>query len=97
MSRTNDRRLLRAVPLACLAAALAVAAGCKGPDPSTFSCTSSLECPGDYHCDLGTASTEGTLKCVSGAPVPRTIAVDPSKFLLLQQANADGTDRKSVV
>jgi hypothetical protein len=96
MSRTNDRRLLRTLPLACLAAALAAAAGCKGPDPSTFSCTSSRECPGDYHCDLGTASTAGSLKCVSGAPVPRTIAVDPTKFLLVKRSNADGTVRTTI-
>ena len=36
MSFANDRRLLRTIQLACLAAALATIAACKGPDPSTF-------------------------------------------------------------
>src|SRR5216683_2978203 len=96
MSRTNDRRLLRTLPLACLAAALAAAAGCKGPDPSTFSCTSSRECPGDYHCDLGTASTTGSLKCVSGASVLRTLAANAAKFLLIRQPAGDGTVRTTI-
>jgi hypothetical protein len=96
MSFANDHRLLRNLPVACLAAALAAVAGCKGPDPSNFACTSSRECPGDYHCDLGTATSAGSLKCVSGAPVPRTLTADATKFLLVKQAGDDGTVRTTI-
>lgn len=96
MHRSNDQRLSRTLQLASLAAALAALAGCKGPDPSTFACSSSAECPGDYHCDLGTAATQGSLKCVSGAPVVKSITVDASKFLLVKQPAADGTMRTTI-
>jgi len=96
MSFANDHRLLRTVQLASLAAALATIAACKGPDPSTFACTSSAECPGDYHCDLGTASAAGSNKCVSGAPLPRTLAADASKFLLSKRPSADGSTRTTI-
>jgi len=97
MSFANDRRLLRTIQLASLAAALATIAACKGPDASTFACSSSAECPGDYHCDLGSASTTGTFKCVSGAPTPRTIAADASKFLLSKRPSADGSVRTTIL
>ncbi|HYV67324.1 MAG TPA: hypothetical protein VE964_13865 [Myxococcales bacterium] len=90
MSCSKDYWVLRTLQLACLAAALA-AAGCKGPDPSGFSCSSSQECPSDYHCDLA-----GSLKCVSGAPVPKTITADASKFLLVRQPGTDGTVRSTI-
>ncbi len=96
MRRFNDHRLLRTLQLASLAAALATLAGCKGPDASTFACSSSAECPGDYHCDLGTASSAGTFKCVSGAPTPRTLAADATKFLLSKRPSADGTIRTTI-
>jgi len=97
MSFAKDRRLLRTIQLACLAAALATIAACKGPDPSTFACSSSAECPGDYHCDLGTASTTGSFKCVSGAPTPRTLAAEASKFLLSKHPSADGSTRTTIL
>ena len=97
MSFAKDRRLLRTIQLACLAAALATIAACKGPDPSTFACSSSAECPGDYHCDLGTASTTGSFKCVSGAPTPRTLAAEASKFLLSKRPSADGSTRTTIL
>ncbi|MFL5312892.1 MAG: kelch repeat-containing protein [Myxococcales bacterium] len=97
MSFANDRRSFRTVQLACLAGALATIAACKGPDASTFACSSSAECPGDYHCDLGTASTVGTFKCVSGAPTPRTIAADATKFLLSKRPSADGSIRTTIL
>src|SRR6266852_1704114 len=62
MSCSNHHRLLRTLHFASVAAVLAAIAGCKGPDASTFACNSSAECPGDYHCDLGTASTADTSK-----------------------------------
>ena len=96
MHRSNDQRLLRTLQLASLAAALAALAGCKGPDPSTFACSSSAECPGDYHCDLGTATAQGSFKCISGAPVAKSITVDASKFLLIRQPSADGTVRTTI-
>ncbi|HKC58847.1 MAG TPA: hypothetical protein VKB92_02070, partial [Myxococcales bacterium] len=97
MRRFNDHRLLRTLQLASLAAALATLAGCKGPDASTFACSSSAECPGDYHCDLGTASSAGTFKCVSGAPTPRTLAADATKFLLSKRPSADGSTRTTIL
>jgi len=97
MRRTNDDRLLRTLQLASLAVALAAIAGCKGPDASTFGCSSSAECPGDYHCDLGTATTTGTFKCVSGAPTPRTLAADATKFLLAKRPSADGSTRTTIL
>jgi hypothetical protein len=96
MHSPNDHRLFRTLKLASLAVSLAALPACKGPDPSNFACTSSAECPGDYHCDLGTATTQGTLKCVSGAPAAKTITVDASKFLLVKQPAADGTLRTTI-
>ena len=96
MRFANDHRFFRTFQLACLAAALAAAAGCKGPDPSSFACTSSRECPSDYHCDLGTATAAGSLKCVSGAPTARTLAADATKFLLFKRPSADGTIRTTI-
>jgi len=96
MSCSNHHRLLRTLHFASVAAVLAAIAGCKGPDASTFACNSSAECPGDYHCDLGTASTAGTFKCVSGAPTPRALAADATKFLLLKRPSADGSTRTTI-
>jgi len=97
MRCTNDDRLLRTLQLAPLAVALAAIAGCKGPDASTFACSSSAQCPGDYHCDLGTATATGTFKCVSGAPTPRTLAADATKFLLAKRPSADGSTRTTIL
>src|SRR5712691_6151970 len=97
MRRSNDHRLLRALQLASLAVALATFPACKGPDASTFACSSSAECPGDYHCDLGTATAQGTFKCVSGAPTPRTLAADANKFLLAKRPSADGSTRTTIL
>src|SRR6266436_1068620 len=82
--------------LASLAAALAALAGCQGPDPTNFSCSSSAECPSGYHCNLGTASAAGTFKCASGAPQQKTLAVDATRFLLARGPNPDGTVRTTL-
>src|SRR5262249_12968410 len=86
----------RKIQLLAAAVAIAAAAGCKGPDPTGFSCSSSNECPGGYHCDLGTASTAGTFKCANGAPQARTLSVDPTKFLLVRSPQPDGTTRTTI-
>ena len=91
MRFAKDRRLFRALQLASIAAALAALAGCQGPDPTKFACDSSAQCPGGYHCDLGTASTPASFKCVNGAPVPRTLVADATKFLLAKRPSADGS------
>jgi len=74
------------------AAALLLVAGCQ-VDPTKFRCTSSAECPTGYHCDLGTATAAGTLKCANGAAPQKTLAADASKFLLLRGPSPDGTVR----
>lgn len=97
MSFANHRLSQRTFHLASLAAALALAAGCSGPDPTKFACSSSAECPGGYHCDLGSATTAGSFKCASGAPVPRTIAAEANKFLLSKRPSADGSTRTTIL
>ncbi|HYS09090.1 MAG TPA: hypothetical protein VEP66_10110, partial [Myxococcales bacterium] len=78
------------------AAAIAAAAGCKGPDPTGFSCSSSAECPGGYHCDLGTAAAAGSMKCANGAPAQKTLTADATKFLLIKAPSADGAIRTTI-
>src|SRR5215470_20139625 len=96
MSCSNQHRVLRTLQRLCLSAAIAAAAGCKGPDPTNFSCTSSQECPGDYHCDLGTATASGSLKCVSGAPAQKTLTADATRFLLSKHPESDGSTRTTI-
>ena len=94
MSRSNVHALFRSTVIVL---ALAGLAACSGPDPTKFSCSSSAECPSGYHCDLGTASSAGSLKCASGAPQQKTITADADKFVLAKHPSADGSTRTTIL